>query len=373
MPPSSISYEELPLIRRLLRVWLVSLAVVSIIVLGTGLQSYIELDIRGEQVTLWQLIRWRVIWWYGWTLITPFVFEFAWRHQLWSARSLLLLLVGNVVAYALHVTLQVGAMYLPAYRMVHETLLEAIRYHVVVSLYLNVFIYWVIVGVANGLRAFWRAQARALRSAELEAQLANARLDALRMQLHPHFLFNTLNGISTLMHRDVEAADTMVNRLSRLLRTALERADTHEVALSEERAFLEEYLEIEKVRFGERLVVEIRIDPDVEDLLVPSFVLQPLVENSIKHAIVPGGNRGSIRISARKHAGALEIVVADDGPGMPDDDEVIGTGVGLSNLARRLDRLYGHRATLRFGNRNDGGFHATVRMPVRSSSQQLVV
>ncbi len=373
MPPSSVLYEELPLIRRLLRVWLVSLMVVSVIVLGTGLQSYIELDIRGEQVTLWQLVRWRVIWWYGWTLITPFVFEYAWRHPLWSSRSMLLLLLGNIVAYALHVALQVAAMYLPAYRMVHETLPEAIRYHIVVSLYLNVFIYWVIVGVANGLRAFWRAQARALRSAELEAQLANARLDALRMQLHPHFLFNTLNGISALMHRDVDAADTMVNRLSRLLRTALERADTHEVALKEERAFLEEYLEIEKVRFGERLAIKIDIDPAVEDFLVPSFVLQPLVENSIKHGIVPSGNRGSIHITAHERAGTLELVVADDGPGMPEDDEVVGTGVGLSNLARRLDRLYGETATLHFGNRRDGGFSATVSMPIRSSSQQLVV
>lgn len=367
------TYESRPLTRRLARAWLYSVLVVAIVVFGTGLQSYVELTMRGEEnINVWRMVRWRLIWWFGWTLIAPLVFEFVRRYPLrregWPA-TVLLLVAGNVVAYTLHVAIQVAAMYLPAYQMVHDSLPEAIRYHITISLYLNVFIYWVIVLVANALRAYGETQRVALRAANLEAQLANARLDALQMQLHPHFLFNTLHGISTLMYRDVRAADAMVSRLSKLLRRVLDTSDRHEVSLEEELDFVEEYLNVERTRFGDRLDVEFDIQPETRTLAVPTFVLQPLVENAIKHGVAANGNRGRIQIVARRTDGRLEVSVADDGPGIPADEAIMDAGVGLSNLTDRLSRMYDDQARLDLSNVPGGGFRARVVLPIRRSSR----
>lgn len=373
MPTVAELYDGRTMPRRILRVWAIAFVVATIIIFGTAMQSYMELTLRGEtEIPLFRLIRWRSIWWYGWAIITPLVFEFVWRRPLtrenWPL-TLAQLVGGGIVAYALHVSIQVATMYLPTYSMVHETFLDAVRYHIVISLYLNVFIYWVIVGVANGLRAYSSAQARALSAANLEAQLANARLDALKMQLHPHFLFNTLHGISTLMYRDVDAADAMVNRLSRLLRKALDRSDVHEVTVREEIEFLEEYLAIERIRFGDDLAVRFEVPDEVDSFLVPSFVLQPLVENSIKYAIAPGDNKGTIAIAVTRYDDVLRLSVTDDGPGIPKNEDAIGVGVGLSNLHDRLVRMYGARGELHLENLPDGGLRVTVAIPARHSSQ----
>lgn len=357
----------------MLRVAGVSAVLAMIIIVGTGLQDYLELTLEGEQnIDVFRMVRWRIFWWFGWVLITPIFYELAWRTPLrrtsWPT-TLPLLAVYGVCAFALHLMLQIGAMYLPIYRMVHPTFMDAVRYHFVISIYLNLFIYGVIVLVANSLLAYGEAQRRALMAAHLQTQLANARLNALRMQLHPHFLFNTLHGISTLMYRDVNAADAMVNGLSRLLRKALDRSDQNEVTVREEADFLKEYLDIERIRFGDDLDVRFEIDPDVEQLLVPSFVLQPLVENSIKHGITPSGNRGRISVSAVRSNGRLRLSVADNGPGIPGGDDALGAGLGLANLSDRLENMYGQHASLDLASGPDSGFRATVTIPIRPSSR----
>ena len=354
-------------------VGIVALLIGGLIVLGTAVQNYMDLTVRqGEEVTFWRIARWTTVWWLGWVLLTPLVYEWARRFPLTRTdwvRPLLMLLAGCALFFVLDVAYQVAWMYTPTFNMIHPDLADAVEFHTITSLYLNIFIYWCIVGTAHALRIYQETQRRALRAAQLESELANARLDALKMQLHPHFLFNTLHGISTLMYRDVATADRMITRLSQLLRRTLDRADVHEVPLREEIDFLEEYLAIEQLRFGDQLQVHFDIEEGLGDVLVPSFVFQPLVENAIKHGIVPHGNAGTIRVGAQSEDGRLRLYVADDGPGMNAGGEAVSVGVGLSNLHDRLSRLYGEAYALDLQDADPQGLIALVTLPLRRSSQ----
>jgi LytS/YehU family sensor histidine kinase len=186
----------------------------------------------------------------------------------------------------------------------------------------------------------------------------------LKTQLHPHFLFNTLHSISTLMYRDVRAADRMLARLSDLLRLTLESSDAQEVPLRDEVAFLKMYLEIEQIRLGDRLTVAFEVDPMLEDVLVPNFVLQPLVENAVKHGIDPVREDGRVRVEAAVDAGTLRIAVTDNGRG-PEPD---GTdGIGLTNTRRRLAEVYGDDTWFALQPAEGGGAVAELRIPYRRS------
>jgi two-component system, LytTR family, sensor kinase len=227
----------------------------------------------------------------------------------------------------------------------------------------NLLIYWVILSVAHALELYRKFQERVTRTAELERRLAEARLQALQMQLNPHFLFNTLHAISALMHQDVDAADRMIIRLSELLRHALESTDQQETSLREEIHFLRRYLEIEETRFGDRLTIELHIAPDTEDLLVPNLVLQPLVENAIQHGIEPHARAGRVTVRSRREGETLLLEVRDTGNGAPAGDWQ--EGVGLSNTRSRLRQLYGDRHTFTLGPAPGGGFQAVIQLPCR--------
>jgi two-component system LytT family sensor kinase len=194
--------------------------------------------------------------------------------------------------------------------------------------------------------------ARELRASQLEAQLAQAQLQLLRSQLHPHFLFNALHSISALMHQDVEAADRMVSRLSELLRASLEeaRSGRHEISLAEELALLEPYLDIEQTRFSDRLRVRLEVPEEARTAMVPALLLQPLVENAIRHGIAPRRGPGEVVVRAEHVAERLEIEVRDDGVGPPQE---LHEGVGLRNTCSRLDRVRSLRPT-------PGGDHRLV-------------
>jgi len=260
-------------------------------------------------------------------------------------------------------------MYTPRYGGTHSTFAETLEYHVLVSLYLNVFIYWCIVGCSHIARLYHDANVRALVAAQLEAELASARLDVLKTQLHPHFLFNVLNGISTLIHRDVSTADKMLTKLSILLRTALDRSNTNQVTLREETEFLNEYLAIEQLRFGESLQINFDIDDGLQDAIVPSFLFQPLVENAIKHGLEGGSRPGNVYVSCRKMEGHLRLEVSDDGVGLNTDEDIMTSGVGLSNLQARLQRLYGGDHYVAFDDGPKGGLAVVVTIPFQISSQ----
>jgi LytS/YehU family sensor histidine kinase len=213
----------------------------------------------------------------------------------------------------------------------------------------------------------WReARNRQVATAELEARLARAQLQNLRLQLQPHFLFNALNTISSVMHEDVSRADTMLAQLSDLLRRTLRAPDSQEIPLEEELALLKSYLAIMEARFGDDLSVDFAIDPALHTALVPQLILQPLVENCIRHARVLQTRKLDVRVRASRDAGNLLLEVRDNGRGIPGlGSGVWRKGVGLTNTERRLECLYGanHQLTLQ----NAGGLRVTVRVPLRTA------
>ena len=220
--------------------------------------------------------------------------------------------------------------------------------------------------VIHGWRWYRRNRQRELRTAQLEGELSQARLARLEAQLRPHFLFNTLNAISSLMYRDPVQADRMLGRLADLLRLTFQSAGDPEVPLSAELEWLGWYLEIMQLRFGDRLTVRHEIEPEVLGALVPRLILQPLVENALRHGASQNAGPASVTILARRYRQWLQLTVLDDGPGVPDPELAVGTGVGLSNTAERIRALYGEQGRFTLENRAEGGVAATIQLPLRT-------
>lgn len=211
---------------------------------------------------------------------------------------------------------------------------------------------------------------RELKTSKLEARLTQAQLQALRLQLQPHFLFNTLNTISSVIYEDVQRADRMIAQLSDLLRMTLRNSQSQEVTLKEEIQFLNLYLEIMRARFEERLMVNFDIEKETKRALVPQLLLQPLVENSIRHASTWHSRAIEIGIRARRENGALVLDVTDNGPGFTKDPtSELSDGIGLSNTSERLNYLYGSRHHLTFENINGGGLAIRIQIPFRISGE----
>jgi LytS/YehU family sensor histidine kinase len=224
----------------------------------------------------------------------------------------------------------------------------------------------------HAVLALKQAQARAIRAAHLEGSLVRAELRNLRLQLQPHFLFNALNTISSTMYRDVNAADEMLAQLAELLRASLRTAKTDEVALDTELSTLECYLTIMRARFGERLRIEIEIAPETRSALVPSMILQPLVENAIRHGNAERVGEGRIVLRAFSRVNELVLEVEDDGPGSPIAQDSDTTGTGLSVTTERLQLLYGddHRFETRAGMARERGFLARIVIPLRYADKK---
>jgi len=234
------------------------------------------------------------------------------------------------------------------------------------------FMYFTILGCIHAIGYFAEARQREAQAARLAAQVAEARLSALRMQLHPHFLFNSLNAITVLVRdQDTVNAARMLDLLSDVLRQVLRSDQTHETSLSSELSFLERYLAIEQVRFSDRLKVQFDIDPTLMGAAVPAFVLQPLVENALRHGIARRADGGTVNVSARRDGDVLVLSVADDGPGTAGagpPEPTTGNGLGLANTRERLTTLYGDHASIELQTRADDRFTgtiATVRLPYR--------
>ncbi len=234
----------------------------------------------------------------------------------------------------------------------------------------NIVYYWLLVGVGHGLEYYRRMRQRDAQNERLSRRLAQAELHLLKTQLHPHFLFNTLHAISALMHRDPKAADRMLARLSQLLRAALDYSGTQEVSLQEELEFLEPYVEIEKARLGDRLDFRAEVQPQVLDARVPHMLLQPLVENAIRHGIAPRAAPGQVVIRARGRRDMLDLEVWDNGPGLANGKSANG-GLGLANTRARLEQLYGERFSFDPKNAPEGGFRVAITIPFRPMTAQI--
>jgi len=242
---------------------------------------------------------------------------------------------------------------------------------------LNHFILYIGVLSAGSARDyFFRYRSRERETARLEsetalleAQLAEAKLAALNAQLNPHFLFNTLNAVSALVERDPRGVRRMIARLSELLRYTLDGGHDPEVVVSQEIAFLERYLEIMQIRFEDRLEIDVQVGDDARDALVPSLILQPLVENAVKHGVEKVSGIGRIDISAMRHDDQLVLSVGDNGPGLSNLRNGDERGVGLRNIRQRLEQLYGGAQSLTLLERPGGGTIARIEMPFRSRAE----
>ncbi|MGH9944732.1 MAG: sensor histidine kinase [Pyrinomonadaceae bacterium] len=232
----------------------------------------------------------------------------------------------------------------------------------------DIGIYGLILFLHHAFTYYHRYRAGELRSSQLETQLAQSQLQALKMQLHPHFLFNTLHSISALVHHDADTADRMISRLGDFLRLTLDNSGSQEVSLQRELEFLKCYLEIERIRFRDRLTTEFRIEPQALDSAVPNLILQPIVENAIRHGIAPRAAPGRVEISAERQNGSLRLRVRDNGPGLsvnPTAQQTSKEGLGLRNTRARLARLYGDAHRFELSNDPEGGLIVTLEIPFR--------
>lgn len=246
-------------------------------------------------------------------------------------------------------------------RMPVHTLGQYMRMEFAYSYHLAVLTYWIILAVLLGMQSRRHLRDERLRNAQLETRLAQSQLQALRMQLQPHFLFNTLNAISALTLADPLQARTMIARLADFLRLTLEERHAPQVPLSRELEFLACYLGIQQVRFQDRLRTQIDVDDGTLDASVPNLILQPLVENALRHGLQDKPGAGALRVSARRHGDQLHLRVDDDGLGLPS----AGTaeGIGLGNTRSRLQMLFGDAAQLQLSPIPGGGTRAEVRLP----------
>lgn len=303
-----------------------------------------------------------------WSILTPFIMwlssRFSIDRETWWSHGVIHL-AGAFGAALIHAT---------AYSVVvrwvgwaaltgHLPLWETVRMMLPQEIHADFLIYGLLVGAHHGFQYYTRYREREVKASQLEARLAEAQLQALKMQLHPHFLFNTLNTISVLMLDDVESANRTLMRLSSLLRTALDGAGVQRVPLAKEVEFLQAYLDIEQTRFQDRLTVRFDIDPSVSGAAVPNLLLQPLVENAIRHGVARRAGTGSIDISAKRDGLWLKVTVRDDGPGLSAKPSPDGCGVGVSNTRARLLQMYGSSHHFSIENAEDGGVRVLVAIP----------
>ena len=309
--------------------------------------------------------------WYVWALFTPLIVWLS-QHFRLERRGLLLAILIHLPSVALfsfaHIAIMGGVQWwLAASAGRYFSWWEEVKRSALMNFDWEMMTYWAIAGLSHAVLYYRESRDRELRASQLETKLIEAQMATLRQQLQPHFLFNTLHAISTLMHRDVEAADRTLMRLSDLLRMTLENVGQQEVTLQTELDFLSKYLEIEQTRFQDRLSVRYEVDPETLDAEVPRLILQPLVENAIKHGVSPRVGHGIIEIVARREEDRLCLEVRDNGVGLSGSARSqFRSGVGLPNTRDRLECLYGDAQALEFSEGN-GGLTVRMRMPLQRS------
>ena len=301
-----------------------------------------------------QALYWALGDWYEWALLSPVVFWLCWRFQFdrksWPTSLPVHLVVGLLLS-GVHAVLCALAAVLQGWVTAAPTLFGSEVHKVLANrTHFNIAVYAVIVCAWHAWDYQWRYREREAQATELAARLAQAQLQALRMQINPHFLFNTLNTISSLMLKDVNSANRMIVRLGELLRLTLDISNDQEVPLQQELEFLRRYVEIEQIRFGELLQVRMDIEPATLNATVPNLILQPLVENAIRHAIEPQATGGHIELRCVRDNGSLLLQVSDNGhgPNPRKADSADGSNqarerIGLNNTRQRLQKLYGER------------------------------
>lgn len=315
---------------------------------------------------------WSLAIWSYWALATPLIFRLGEKVPLGREGLGRATLVHFALALLLglaHIALfaGLGTLFGPNRPGVTTTFPGEFGRGVRVFLYVELILYWAILGAAVARDASRKYREREARSRELEAQLGLARLQALRMQVQPHFLFNALNTVAMLVRNgESTQAVQMVAGLGELLRSSLGESAEQEVPLASELAFVRRYLSIEEFRFPDRLRVEVDVPAELLSAEVPNLILQPLVENAIRHGVAKSSSSGLVRIAARREDGWLELAVEDDGPGLPAGLRTEADGrIGLKNVRSRLEQLYGSRQEFVIQNVEPKGAAARLRIPLR--------
>ena len=304
---------------------------------------------------------------YLWGVLTPIALWIAWRYPIGTdtwLRAVPLHFAASLLLTTTQLCLEasIAWFHIGDQGPLTAMLGHYLRQHTQIGL----VTYWLVVGVVHFYRIHDQAQKRELRAAQLEARLVEAQIENLRTQLHPHFLFNTLQAAATLIHEDPEAAEDILLRLSELLRVSLDEMHTHEITLAREVDFLEDYIGIQQRRFGDRLRFELQIDADTLDCAVPTLVLQPLVENAVRHGIGRHKDTDVITIRAFQRQDRLWLEVANLTSSLEDTPERLSSrGVGLSNTRGRLEQLYGREQELRLYNLEPKGVCVQISIPMR--------
>jgi two-component system, LytTR family, sensor kinase len=345
--------------------------------LSSGLHYVTYKHYKDHAKSFSDLLEWQLVWWSPWIPLVPLIIRNAQRYpvdkQKWL-RSLLIHSSFCLLFSLIHLTLYVTTARIVGGQVWMDlaektpggflpVLWKLLTSPFMVNFRLRLLIYAIIVLVSLTVDYYKRLQHRELELSKLEKQLADAQLQALKMQLHPHFLFNTLNSVSALMYKDVNAAEEMIGKLTNFLNMTLESSASQEVTLKKELDFLNYYLQIEQIRFQDRLAVEMKIDPAALDARVPNLIMQPIVENAIRHGIATRASQGCIKICASRINGIVQLQVQDNGPGLDAPNTEIREGVGLSNTRLRLQQIYGEAYRFDLTNSPEGGVVATVELP----------
>ena len=312
----------------------------TLLALLFGWQLRLDAMYSGRRITVGQALVLATAGWYGWALLSPLI--------IWITRRLGI----TKRAIAIHVVLAIVMTFVKVAattEILRRAGFSPQSTFSIANLPMNLLTYAAIVV--------------ATRFIDERAMLTEARLDLLKAQLEPHFLFNTLHSIAELMHQDVEAADRMLTRLSELLRATLESGGKQEIRVADELALVERYLDIERIRLGDRLSTQIDVEPVALDALVPIFVLQPIVENAVRHAIAPRASGGRIALKIQRAGSQLHVAVDDDGPGFPTD---VTERVGLRNTRARLKHFYGGDDRIRIERGPLGGASVHLVLPFRT-------
>jgi two-component system, LytTR family, sensor kinase len=365
-------------LRRLVLV--VVAAAAALAVLFTA-QDLMRREITGAPLDWARTLATDALDWFAWAVFVPLVFSIGYRHRLddagrrrYNAAVWITLGIACSLAHASITGVALRAWgFLPANGpLAGAPLRQFVVAWVASATGFNVIIFSMIAGVFHATMYYRDLRARRARESALEGRLARAELNVLRMQLQPHFLFNALHTISSLVVSDPETAQRVVAALGDLLRSSLDHTAHHEVPLREELAFVERYIAIQQARFRQRLIVEHDVDPRTLDALVPSLVLQPLVENAIRHGIEPHAGGGRVVIRAAAAGNNLDLSVRDDGPNHANNGAHApaaagpGQGIGLTNIEARLMQLYGTTASFRTSRDEGGGFLAALSIPLHT-------
>ncbi|MGK3962284.1 sensor histidine kinase [Sorangium sp. So ce118] len=351
--------------------WLVAgLWLIPVLISST--QTYLFLQHKQERhLSFLAAFVWQGLPWLFWALMTPAIVWLGRRYPLERKGfpgNVAVHLIANLAMAPGHVALNA----LTGRLIGQESYVKAPFFevfHKILSMYLDVelLIYWGLLAMVHAADYHRKYRERAVAAAQLETKLVQAELQALKMQLHPHFLFNTLHAIAVLVRKqETQASVRMITGLSELLRMALESAGKQIVPLKQELDFLDRYLEIEKTRFQDRLTVRTDVASEALDAEIPNLILQPIVENAIRHGIAPRASSGSVAIAARREDRRLVVEVTDDGRGLEEGwAGEASEGTGLGNVRARLRQLYPGDHRLTIARRPEGGVLVTVAVPFR--------